>query len=78
MNAKAKRCLAMGMSEEFRPRLSWAEASALTGGPAAPLSARVALGAGGSTDKALNPAAAQGAPLRTYLRGVGRPDPSPR
>jgi hypothetical protein len=59
MNAKAKRCLAMGMSEEFRPRLSWAEASALTGGPAAPLSARVALGAGGSTDKALDPAAAK-------------------
>ena len=56
MNAKAKRCLAMGISEEFRPRLSWAEASALTGGPAAPQGAPVVLGACGSTDKALDPA----------------------
>jgi len=58
MSAKTKRCLAMGISEEFRPRLSWPEASALTG-QAAPLGAPGALGAGGSTDKAaLDPAAA--------------------
>jgi hypothetical protein len=59
MNAKAKRCLAMGIIEEFRPRLSWAKA-ALAISPASPQGAPVALGAGGSTDKAtLDPAAAK-------------------